>query len=111
MSSLSKGGPTKREIGPKARFKVGDRVVTCCAENKEVVGGHTRLPHYAAGKPGKIISFNGNHVFPDKNAHRAGESPEPLYTVAFLAEVLWKHPENPKDLVMLDLWQSYLLLL
>ena len=109
FSSLAKGGPTKRQIGPKALFKVGDRVITRNAENKHVSGGHTRLPKYAADKPGKIISYNGNHVFPDHNAHTAGESPEPLYTVAFLAEVLWEHPESPNDLVMLDLWQSYLL--
>ena len=106
--SLAKGGPTKRESGPKALFEVGDSVITCRAENKHVSGGHTRLPSYAAGKSGKIISYNGNHVFPDMNAHQAGESPEPLYTVAFLAEVLWEHPESPNDLVMLDLWQSYL---
>ncbi len=108
FSSLAKGGPTNREEGYKALFKVGDIVTTCRAENKYVAGGHTRLPNYASGKSGKIISCNGNHVFPDSNAHRAGELPQPLYTVAFLAEVLWEHPENPDDLVMLDLWQSYL---
>ena len=105
---LSKGGPTERDVGPKALFAVGDSVKTHSAGNTTVPGGHTRLPIYAAGKTGRIVAIHGNHVFPDTNAHQAGEAPEPLYTVAFKANELWKHPDGPKDLVMLDLWQSYL---
>ena len=105
---LSKGGPTERDVGPKALFAVGDLVKTHSAGNTTVPGGHTRLPIYAAGKTGRIVAIHGNHVFPDTNAHQAGEAPEPLYTVAFKANELWKHPDGPKDLIMLDLWQSYL---
>ena len=108
FSALSKGGPTERSAGPKPTFSVGQRVLTRHAGNLRVDGGHTRLPTYAAGKHGVIVAMHGNHVLPDAHAHQAGESPEPLYTVAFRAETLWQHPENPDDAIMLDLWQSYL---
>ena len=108
LSALSKGGPTERDAGPKPAFSVGQDVMTRHAANLSIDGGHTRLPNYAAGKQGTIVAQHGNYVFPDANAHQAGEAPEPLYTVAFCAETLWQHPENPDDLIMLDLWQSYL---
>ena len=108
LSALSKGGPTERESGPQPEFFVGQSVVTRSAENLKINGGHTRLPTYAAGKQGTIVALHGNHVFPDSNAHKAGEAPEPLYTVAFRAETLWQHPEKQEDVILLDLWQSYL---
>jgi hypothetical protein len=66
------------------------------------------LPSYARGKTGWIIQHHGAHVFPDSNAHRLGEAPEPLYSVGFYAQDLWDNAENPEDEVVLDLWQSYL---
>lgn len=105
---LSSGGPTERESGEKARFSIGDAVRAGCGQNRNVNGGHSRLPSYAAGKKGRIVQCYGAHVFPDANAHGQGEAPEPLYCVAFKADVLWAHAENPNDEVMLDLWQSYL---
>ena len=108
FSKLRKGGPTYRDVGSRVKFKVGDKVITSPVGNKNVSGGHTRLPTYAAGKKGKILLYHGRHVFPDSNAHGMGEAPEPLFTVAFSANDLWKHAENPKDMIMLDLWQSYL---
>ena len=78
------------------------------AENTFVSGGHTRLPTYAAGAQGKILRYQGTHVLPDSSAHGRGEAAEPLYAVAFAASALWRHPENPDDEVVLDLWQSYL---
>ena len=108
LSALSKGGPTERDAGPQPVFSAGQDVVTRSAANLMVDGGHTRLPTYASGKQGTVVALHGNHVFPDANAHQAGEAPEPLYTVAFRAETLWQDPENPDDVMMLDLWQSYL---
>lgn len=107
-SGLSKGGPTLRDSVVVQLFSNGDTVKTKLAENRFLSGGHTRLPNYAAQKTGKIVGFHGSHIFPDAHAHGAGEAPEPLYTVAFVASTLWKHAESPSDLVMLDLWQSYL---
>ena len=107
-SGLSKGGPTLRDSAVTQLFVIGDPVKTKLAENRSLSGGHTRLPNYASQKVGEIVGFHGSHIFPDAHAHGAGEAPEPLYTVAFKASALWEHPENPSDLVMLDLWQSYL---
>ncbi|MEM6760208.1 MAG: nitrile hydratase subunit beta [Pseudomonadota bacterium] len=106
---LARGGPAKRDGGPAAAFRPGDRVqVRAQAENVLVAGGHTRLPSYLAGAQGVVQRHHGSHVLPDSNAHRLGEAPEPLYAVAFAAGDLWAHPENPADQVVADLWQSYL---
>lgn len=106
---LARGGPADRDTGPAPRFAPGDAVRTRRpADNRLVPGGHTRLPTYAACATGRILRCHGNHVLPDSNAHGLGEAPEPLYAVVFAAGELWTAPENPRDEVTLDLWQSYL---
>ena len=106
--ALARGTPYARE-GAAPVFKAGDRVRTRLpARNAFVPGGHTRLPAYAAGHVGRIELIHGAHVFADTNAHRLGERPEPLYTVAFAAADLWGEAEHPGDEVTLDLWESYL---
>ncbi len=107
--ALARGGPVDRDSDVAPVFAVGDPVVTRrFAENQFVDGGHTRLPSYAAGARGRILRYHGCHVLPDTNAHGLGEAPEPLYAVGFAASELWQHPEHPRDEVVLDLWQSYL---
>ncbi|MDF1726588.1 MAG: nitrile hydratase subunit beta [Sulfitobacter sp.] len=107
--TLARGGPADRPSDIAPVFAIGDRVrVHPLPENRVVPGGHTRLPAYAAGAEGRVIRLHGAHVLPDSNAHGLGEAPEPLYGVAFAAVDLWAHPENPRDEVLLDLWQSYL---
>lgn len=106
---LAKGGPADRPCPADPIFAVGQTVRTRRpADNRLFDGGHTRLPAYAAGATGRILRRHGCHVLPDSNAHGLGEAPEPLYAVAFPASELWAAPENPKDEVILDLWQSYL---
>ena len=106
---LARGGPATRTGGPAAQFAPGDTVIARKpAENIAVAGGHTRLPGYLAGARGVVVRCHGTHVLPDSNAHGFGESPEPLYAVAFRAGDLWAHPEHPGDEVVADLWQSYL---
>ena len=106
---LAKGGPADRPSTIAASFAAGDRVtVRASAENTAVPGGHTRLPAYAVGATGRILRLHGSHILPDAHAHGLGEAPEPLYAVAFPASELWAHPENPKDEVIIDMWQSYL---
>ena len=70
--------------------------------------GHTRLPRYARGKTGSIVSHHGAHVLPDASAHGKGDMPQHLYTVRFAARELWGERANPRDSVHLDLWESYL---
>ncbi|MBE1283156.1 MAG: nitrile hydratase subunit beta [Rhodobacteraceae bacterium] len=106
---LAKGGPADRPSLKPIRFGVGDTVRTRHPGGSALVdGGHTRLPSYAVGATGRILSLHGAHVLPDSNAHRLGEAAEPLYAVVFSASELWSHPEHPNDEVVLDMWQSYL---
>lgn len=106
---LARGGPADRDSAVAPVFAPGQIVRTRHpGGNAMVSGGHTRLPTYAVGAVGRIVRLHGAHVLPDSNAHRLGEAPEPLYSVAFAASELWTHPEHPRDEVLLDLWQSYL---
>ena len=105
---LSKGGPVDRP-GPAPRFKPGDKVQTRHpAANSFVAGGHTRLPGYASGQTGEVRAFYGCHIFPDAHAHGRGEDPQPIYAVAFPAQALWGPTADPRDEVILDLWEPYL---
>ncbi|WP_425040351.1 nitrile hydratase subunit beta [Primorskyibacter sp. S187A] len=103
--------PYTRDSDRAPRFAVGDIVQTRAhSPNTAVPGGHTRLPQYAMGRRGKIVLHHGTHVLPDSNAHGLGEAPEPLYAVAFTARELWGDvAEAPDDVMVLDLWESYLL--
>lgn len=95
--------------GAAPAFAVGDRVKTRRqAGNALVPGGHTRLPGYAAGAEGTVVRYHGAHVFPDSNAHFLGEAAEPLYAVRFEARSLWGAEADPRDEVIVDLWESYL---
>jgi nitrile hydratase subunit beta len=94
----------QRDAGANPRFAAGDRV-RARNINPE---GHTRLPRYARGRHGVIERDHGAHVFPDSNAHFAGEAPQTLYTVRFTAQELWGETANAADQVSLDLWESYL---
>jgi nitrile hydratase len=95
---------TRRDIDVPPRFAPGDRV-RAVGTGKS---GHTRLPAYARGKPGTIITHHGGWVFPDSNAHGQGEQPQHLYTVAFAGEALWGDQAEPGTSVTLDLFESYL---
>ena len=90
--------------GTAPRFTVGDAVVT---RNVHPTG-HTRLPRYARGKRGTIHAVRGCYVFPDTNAHRQGEQPQPMYTVSFEGIELWGPSSEPRERVYIDLWESYL---
>jgi nitrile hydratase len=106
---LAQGGPADRPSDIQPRFTIGDTVLTRrLAENHLVKGGHTRLPRYAAGAKGQILRYHGTHVLPDAAAHGLGDAAEPLYAVSFAASTLWAQPEHAGDIVVLDLWQSYL---
>jgi nitrile hydratase len=101
---LARGGPTEREAAGPARFAVGDRVRTRNMHPK----GHTRLPRYARDREGVIERVHGAHVFPDTNAHGAGENPQWLYTVRFSGRELWGEEADPNLAVSIDAWESYL---
>jgi nitrile hydratase len=93
-----------REATAPPRFAPGDAVVT----RVDAPLGHTRLPRYARGKRGVVERVHGVHVFPDANAHGAGEQPQSLYSVRFDARALWGEGAEPNQSVNLDMWESYL---
>jgi nitrile hydratase beta subunit len=97
-------GHSGRDLDDTPRFVIGQRVR---ARNTHPTG-HTRLPHYARGKTGVVVSQHGAHVLPDASAHGKGDMPQHLYTVRFTARALWGERANPRDSVHLDLWESYL---
>ena len=101
---LAAGSPYDRPVAEAARFTVGDRVRT---RNLHPTG-HTRLPRYARAKEGVIERLHGGFVFPDTNAHGAGECPQWLYTVRFEARELWGDSADPALTVAIDAWESYL---
>lgn len=93
-----------RPLAEAPHFAAGHRVRARNAQPD----GHTRLPRYARGKIGTIVSHHGGHVLPDASAHCKGDAPQHLYTVRFTARELWGEAANPRDTIHLDLWESYL---
>ena len=92
-----------RPIDTKPKFLVGTNVVA----QRNASSGHTRLPGYVRGRIGQIHAHHGAHLFPDASA-KGVEEAQHLYTVAFEASELWPEASDSKDIVFLDLWESYL---
>ncbi|MBV8138411.1 MAG: nitrile hydratase subunit beta [Deltaproteobacteria bacterium] len=95
-----KAAPAKARL--RARFKVGDRVQV----RNIHPSGHTRAPRYVRGKTGVVRRVHGIYVFPDTNAHRAGENRQHVYLVEFSARALWGLSDRGR--LMIDLWEDYL---
>ena len=69
--------------------------------------GHTRLPRYARGKPGRIFKVHGTFLVAELNS--VGDAtPDMLYTVVFEARAIWGPEAGPRDTITLDLWDRYL---
>ena len=84
-------------------FQVGTPVRTASLIGSD----HTRLPGYVRGRIGRIHSAHGPHIFADASA-RGDIRREPLYTVAFAAADLWPEAAGRRDVMYVDLWESYL---
>jgi nitrile hydratase len=99
----SQAGVTfERPGGAPALYSLGDSVLA----KTYAPGGHTRLPSYIRGHKGEVSHVRGTFVFPDDSA-KGIKGDEPLYTVAFKADEIWPG-EGHTHLVLLDLWESYL---
>jgi len=103
-AALARGSPSERAATTAPRFAVGDRVRTA----NEHPTGHTRVPRYARGRSGRIERVHGVHVFPNASAHKLGEQPQWLYTVAFDAQELWGRSAEASLKVSIDAWESTL---
>ena len=55
-----------------------------------------------------IAAQRGAHVYPPTHAHGLGEPPPPVSAGRFDARVPWGPAAQPRQLVYLDLWESYL---
>jgi nitrile hydratase beta subunit len=102
LAILARGAPVNRPSGQPQLFTIGDKV----RARNITPGGHTRLPRYARGNRGEVVTVHGAHVFPDSIAHGKGEDPHWLYTVRFTARELWG--KDTTDSVCIDLWEPYL---
>lgn len=100
---MGKGATYTREEGKSASFKIGDRV-----RGKNIhPTGHTRLPRYARGHVGEVISDYGLHVFADSSAH-GEDDPQHLYCVRFSSVELWGADGTEGDYIYVDLWDDHL---
>ncbi len=70
--------------------------------------GHTRAPRYVQGKRGVVVRHDGAFSSPDVEAHSDRRQIEPTYSIRFTAEELWGEGGSSRDLVHVDLWESYL---
>ncbi|WP_420394422.1 nitrile hydratase subunit beta [Acuticoccus sp.] len=100
--AMARGSPYDRD-GPAPCYGVGDAVRV----RPMRPSGHTRAPGYLHGRVGRIAALHGAHVLPDAIAHGRGESPTPLYNVAFDARELWGE-DTTADAVHADLFETYL---
>ncbi len=82
-------------------YATGDRVRT----RRTDPAHHTRLPRYARGAVGTVVSAQGEHPLADDRARGLPAPVEPVYTVRFAAQELFGEGEHA---VTLDLWESYL---
>ena len=86
------------------RFAVGDSVRV----RNVHVAGHTRCPGYLKGKAGVIRRCYGHEILPDTNAHLLGDRPQVVYSVTFTGSEIWGESGDPRQLLSIDLWDSYL---
>ena len=93
-----------RPVDRAPRHAVGATVRACNVHPP----GHTRLPRYVRGKRGVVHRVHAAFVFPDANAHGAGEDPQYLYTVRFDGAELWGRDAEPGAAVHVDLFEPYL---
>ncbi len=102
--ALAKGTPYGRPAPKPAAYAPGDKVRAKVMNPTT----HTRLPRYARGRTGVVEAVRGCFVFPDSNAHGAGEDPRWCYAVSYTGEELWGEGADPCLKVSIDAWEPYL---
>ena len=103
----ARAGESDRRLGDDGagpRYALGDRVRV---RNTNPVG-HTRMPRYVRGRRGVIDRFLGAQVLPDDLVLGRGGRRRPVYAVRFAARDLWGEQAPPRDTVVIDLWEDYL---
>lgn len=100
---LGHGVDLASELPEHRRFSVGDRIRTTVSIDRR----HTRLPAYAMGRVGVVVAELPAYPLPDLVAHEPAGTREWTYRVRFEAAELWG--TRARDVVLLDLFQSYLI--
>jgi nitrile hydratase subunit beta len=70
--------------------------------------GHTRAPRYVRGRRGQVLRVSRRFELPDLAGHALPAPQEPTYHVEFAARELWGDGAEPRESVIVDLWESYL---
>ncbi|MGZ3497992.1 MAG: SH3-like domain-containing protein [Vulcanimicrobiaceae bacterium] len=71
--------------------------------------GHTRLPGYLRGRPGRIEAVIGRFPLADQRAlGKRDAEKQPLYTVRFDARDVWGDDAPRETSITADLFESYL---
>ena len=95
--------PVERAAGAPPAFAVGDAVRGRVLEGAR----HARIPLYAQGKRGVVLTVNSAFPDPDRSRRGEGEHPEHVYSVSFAGRELWPDGDE-RSAVVIDLWESYL---
>jgi nitrile hydratase len=99
------GASTRRDSDATPQFQPGDRVRV----RNINPAGHTRCARYLRGQEGVVERVYDAFVFPDTNAHKEGENPQPVYNVAFDAADVWgPGQDDERHTIRFDLWEPYL---
>lgn len=86
-------------------MRVGDRVRVRVLNPP----GHNRAPSYVRGRTGVVVRPVGDGRFPDEAAAVGADARrEAIWTVAFTGTELWGPDGGARDLVHVDLFESYL---
>ncbi len=100
----SRGQKDVESVDPVARFGTGDQVLVKTTHPK----GHTRLPRYVRGKPGKVIRVYRAQGFQDGEPMSDHTGTQPMYAVWFDGLELWGDHAEANSSVVLDMWEAYL---
>lgn len=103
-ASIRRGGAHRIASDMPATFKAGDKVRV---RNHHPIG-HTRAPRYIRGREGVIDRDHGVFVFADSSGSDKGPKPQHCYVVRFTAQELWGPEANPRDVLLIDLWDDHL---
>ena len=87
------------------RYSPGDRVRVRNANPP----GHTRMPRYVRDRRGVVDRFLSIQAVPEEFALGDRAPRQPVYAVRFTARELWGEGASPRDSVVIDLWEDYLL--
>ncbi len=101
---IRKGGAHRIASDQPAQFKPGQKVRV---RNHHPIG-HTRAPRYVRGREGVIDRDHGVFVFADTSGSDKGPKPQHCYVVRFGAQDLWGPEANPRDVLLIDLWDDHL---